>query len=66
MTFHDRPQDFIYSDERVVSEHYLRRRARRMERILEREYRDVHNAYFRVVKARRGPARWYVVKRVDG
>lgn len=64
MTFTERPKDFIYSDERIVTTHYFRRRARRMERRLEREYANVHNAHFRVVKARRGPARWYVVKRV--
>ena len=64
MTFTDRPKDHMYSDERVVSHHFFRRTARKMERRLERDYRDVHNANFRVVKSRRGPARWLVVKRV--
>lgn len=63
MTFTDRNSNYMYSDERPVSWHFLRRRARLRERQLEREYAQVHNAHFRVVKTHRGPYRWMVVKR---
>jgi uncharacterized protein (DUF2249 family) len=42
-------------DDVIVSRHYLRRRARRIEQTNPKAYR--------VKKARRGPHRWYVVRR---
>ena len=49
----------MVSERRVVSHHYLRRRARRVaKRMNEQSSYPIHHS---VVPATRGPARWYVI-----
>ncbi len=46
----------------TVSRHFLRRRARAKERALQIASGPGSKDYYRVVKARRGPFRWRVVR----
>jgi hypothetical protein len=51
---------------RVVSRHFLRRRARRAERERQMAHPASPEGRFVVEPAGRGPYRWYVVERRDG
>jgi hypothetical protein len=51
---------------RVVSRHFLRRRARRAERERQMAHPASPEGRFVVEPAGRGPYRWYVVERPDG
>lgn len=46
----------------TVSHHFLRRRARLFEQRMEREYPSFE---FKVIRAKRGPYRWYVAQRTN-
>jgi hypothetical protein len=51
---------------RILSRHFLRRRARQAERMQQAEHPGAPEGRYVVEAAARGPYRWYVVERRPG